>query len=128
MRVLVFMLLFPLGSLAQDRDSVLVSTDEIIKAAETIEALRDSVVELNGIIVEMQRSDRLQSMMYDYTTKELELMNQRVNIADGIINRYSIHVNNDSKFVNSNGAHLLFGFAAGLGSAYLSSYIYNNIK
>ena len=123
MRLILFILLFPILGLSQVQDSVWVSKTSIINAAKTIQMQNDSIAELNGIIKEMTNASRIQSIMFAQTDQELNLMNRRIVISDGIMDRYSDHLDKE-KWFNTPIVH----FLAGLGTAYLSSVVYKNIR
>ena len=119
--------IFPqsMGKLETPKDSIMVSVERLINAAETIAELRDSISELNAIVVEVQNSNRLQSIMFKVSEQELDLMSRRVTITDGIIDRYTEHLVKDrGKWYN----HPMMYFVAGLGTAYVSSIVYKNIN
>lgn len=106
-------------------DSIKVPASQLIKAAETIRAQQDTIAHLDTLVKSYEHNSVLQESIMLQQRQEIELLNHRVVISDGLIEKYQGYVVKESKKWYE---HPVVHFAGGLMTAYVSSLIYNNIK
>lgn len=106
-------------------DSIEVPASQLIKAAKTIQDQEAKIQQLDTLISSFKNNDRLQKSIMLQQSQEIELLNHRIVISDGLIEKYQSYVTDENdKWYE----HPLVYFAGGLMTAYVSSLIYNNIK
>ncbi len=126
MRILLFIVFGLLTSSAfSQQDSITIPTASIIDAAKTIQSQRDSIAFYKSLTTELyDRTDMYESLVNKQNV-EITLLNRRIEISDGIVDRYQTQVKPDRrKWYQEPIVH----YVGGVLTTWIASVIVSNVK